>query len=153
MSDLLREQLLLRSEISDDGGGGADTPSRRSSQSPSSQRGEDGEQRGGGTYRSSIHITPATPPRPSAHPEEREEEEKEEQAESRERAGPEVGLSEFGGAVGGAKMDNLQQLIKQVIGGVLCCEVEKSFWTPFKFALVSNNVVKYYRDLVAERRN
>lgn len=112
MSDLLREQLLLRSEISDDGGGG-DTPSRRSSHSPSSLRGDEAEQRGG-TYRASINITPATPPRPNAHPEEREEEKK---VEAERDGGLEVGLMELGGAVGGAKMDNLQQLIKQVIGG------------------------------------
>lgn len=119
VSDLLREQLLLRSEISDDCDGGGDTPSRRSSRSPSSQRGEDGEQRGGGTYRSSINITPATPPRPNAHAEETEEQgDEEETKEQAEReAGLEVGPSELEGAVGGAKMDNLQQLIKQVIGG------------------------------------
>lgn len=132
VSDLLREQLLLRSEISDDGG---DTPSRHSSRSPSLQRGEDGEHRGGGggTYRASINITPATPPRPNAHAEEREEDEERNKEQGEREAGAGVGPSEFGGAVGGAKMDNLQQLIKQVIGGtpqeVLGSEVEKSFWT------------------------
>lgn len=108
VSDLLREQLVLRSEITDDS---PVPPSRHSSQSPPiSVRGEEGEQRGG-TYRASINITPATPPRPNTHTE--QEEEKEEEGESDgEQA---VNEPEVEGAVGGVKVDNLQQLIKQVM--------------------------------------
>lgn len=43
------------------------------------------------------------------------EEEEEEEEQAQREADLEVSLPEFEGAVGGAKMDNLQQLIKQVI--------------------------------------
>lgn len=107
MSDLLREQLVLRSEITDDS---SVPPSRRSSQSFISVQGEEGEQREG-TYRASISITPATPPRANTHTEE-EEEKKEERESNGEQA---VNEPEVEGAVGGVKVDNLQQLIKQVM--------------------------------------
>lgn len=98
---------MLRSEITDDS---PVPPSRRSSQSSISVRGEEGEQRGG-TYRASINITPATPPRPNTYTE--QEAEKEEEGEiDGEQA---VNEPEVEGAVGGVKVDDLQQLIKQVM--------------------------------------
>lgn len=108
VSDLLREQLVLRSEITDDS---PVPPSRRSSHSSISVRGEEGEQREG-TYRASINITPATPPRPNTHTEQEEEEKKEEGESNGEQA---VNEPEVEGAVGGVKVDDLQQLIKQVM--------------------------------------
>lgn len=107
VSDLLREQLVLRSEITDHS---PVPPSRRSSQSSISVRGEEGEQRGG-TYRASINITPATPQRPNTVTEQ-EEEKKEDGESDGEQA---VNEPEVEGAVGGVKVDNLQQLIKQVM--------------------------------------
>lgn len=102
VSDLLREQLFLQSEITY----GVHTPSsRRSSRSSSPVRGDerDGEQRRG-MYRASINITPALPPRPKTHTEEEEE-----KGEKDERGG--VNTPEVEGAVG---VDNLQQLIRKV---------------------------------------
>lgn len=107
VSDLLREQLVLRSEITDDS---PVPPSRRSSQSSISVRGEEGEQRGG-TYRASINITPATPLRPNTHTQQEEEEEEEGESNGEQA----VNEPEVEGAVGGVKVDNLQQLIKQVM--------------------------------------
>lgn len=62
MSELLREQLCLQSELSYDGRAPSTNPSSRSA----SPVGGDDEQRQS-VYRASINITPALPPRPSTH--------------------------------------------------------------------------------------
>ncbi|XP_047456712.1 protein ITPRID2 isoform X2 [Mugil cephalus] len=124
VSDLLREQLLLQSELSYDGRDHSTAPSSRSS-SPVRRggggRGDDGEQRSqGGVYRASISITPAPPPRPNTHNEEGEEklEEEEEEEEEGERdsgeAGGRVEGPEEERAPGGIRVDNLQQLIREI---------------------------------------
>uniref|UniRef100_A0A3Q3XNE9 Sperm-specific antigen 2 C-terminal domain-containing protein n=1 Tax=Mola mola TaxID=94237 RepID=A0A3Q3XNE9_MOLML len=108
VSDLLREQFFLQSEITYDGRASS---SRRSSCSSSLVReeGGDGEQRPS-MYRASINITPTPPPRPKIHTEEEEEEEEEGE---KDEGG--VKIPEVEGAVGNIKVENLQQLIRQVI--------------------------------------
>ncbi|XP_031136831.1 protein ITPRID2 isoform X2 [Sander lucioperca] len=102
VSDLLREQLYLQSELSYDG----NTPSTDcSSRSSSPVRGGSGEQRGG-VYRASININPAPPPRPNTHTEEEKE---------GERDGGEGGeIQEEEGAAGEVRVGNLQQLIREI---------------------------------------
>ena len=111
VSDLLREQFILQSEISYDGRASS---SRRSSLSSSMVReeGGDGEHRPS-TFRASINITPAPPPRPKMHTEEEEEEEE------GEKDGEGVKIPEVEGAVGNIKGENLEQLIRQVIVSLL----------------------------------
>ncbi|XP_078142105.1 protein ITPRID2 isoform X1 [Centroberyx gerrardi] len=111
VSDLLREQLFLQSELSYEGHAPSTGPSSRSS-SPVRRGGEHKP----GVYRASINITPAPPPRPNTHTEEEEDEEEEG---GRDRGGgggeelPEEGGARRGGAAGG-RVENLQQLIREI---------------------------------------
>ncbi|XP_040913062.1 protein ITPRID2 isoform X2 [Toxotes jaculatrix] len=118
VSDLLREQLFLQSELSYDGHTSSTNPSSRSS-SPvrggGAGRGE-GEHRQG-VYRASVNITPAPPPRPNTHIEEEEEEGERDGG----GGGGEGGVGGAGGevpeekgAAGGVKVENLQQLIREI---------------------------------------
>lgn len=116
VSDLLREQLFLQSELNYDGRTPSTNPSSRSSRSSSPVRG-----RGAGSceqrqsvYRASINITPAPPPRPNTQSgQEEEEEELEERGkDSGGRGRGEVPEEE--GAAGEIRVDNLQQLIREV---------------------------------------
>ncbi|XP_032385003.1 protein ITPRID2 isoform X3 [Etheostoma spectabile] len=105
VSDLLREQLYLQSELSYDGNAPSTNCSSRSS---SPVRGGSGEQRGG-VYRASININPAPPPRPNTHTEEEKEGE-------RDGGGGGEGreVQEEEGAAGGVRVGNLQQLIREI---------------------------------------
>lgn len=98
VSDLLREQLFLQSELSYEDQATSTEPSTRSS-SP--------VQGGGGVYRASINITPAPPRRPNTHTEEEEEDEDEGG-----RVGEEVPEEETG--AGEVRVENLQELIREV---------------------------------------
>lgn len=100
VSDLLREQFYLQSELSY---GSQASSTRHTSRSASPVPGEaqDGEERLS-TYRASISITPAAPPRP--HAEEKQQE----------RGGSADTASAVGGSAGAGEQENLQQLIKQV---------------------------------------
>lgn len=98
VSDLLREQFFLQSEI----GYGSHASSTRHtsrSNSPIPEGGQEREERPS-FYRASISITPATPPRPKT------EEKQPEEDKSRLKT-PEVRGSS-------GEQENLQQLIKQV---------------------------------------
>ncbi|KAK5890232.1 hypothetical protein CesoFtcFv8_013774 [Champsocephalus esox] len=118
LSDLLREQLYLQSELSDDGHAPSSGPSSRSS---SPVRG--GSQQKGGVYRATININPVPPPRSITHTEEKEEEEEEELDEHEPDehepdggggGGGGGGPPEEEGPAGGARVGNLQQLIKEI---------------------------------------
>ncbi|XP_074550829.1 protein ITPRID2 isoform X2 [Halichoeres trimaculatus] len=102
VSDLLREQLYLQSELSYDGHAPSTHSSTRSS---SPARGGDHEQ-SQGVYKASINITPVLPRRPNAQGEEEEEEER--LGEERERRGDEEG------AAGGLGVESLQELIREI---------------------------------------
>ncbi|KAM7379973.1 hypothetical protein PAMP_003304 [Pampus punctatissimus] len=105
VSDLLREQLFLQSELSYDGHAPSTNPSSRSS---SPVRGGGCEQRQG-PYRASINITPVPPPRPNPHSE------REEDGGTRDggrEGGGEVPQKE--GAAGEVRVENLQQLIREM---------------------------------------
>lgn len=115
MSDLLREQYSLRSELEYNAPSPSPSPSTRSS-SPVRERlyGE----RGDGTqkqYRASINLTPMPPPRPNASTE-REEVDQGRDAEGVEegKAGKEEAASEEEGATEALKGENLQQIIREV---------------------------------------
>nr|XP_040057057.1 protein ITPRID2 isoform X2 [Gasterosteus aculeatus aculeatus] len=114
VSDLLREQLLLQSELSYSGHGASTAPSSRTS-SPL-PAGRDGQQKGC-VYRASININPVPPPRPNTRTEEEETEEGE-----RDRGG----APEEGGASGG--MGDLQQLIREIRESV-AQEVRKEIYS------------------------
>lgn len=100
VSDLLREQFYLQSEISY-GSHASSTRHTSRSPSPAPGEGQDREERLG-TYRASISITPATPPRPNT----------EEKQQERDGSGEQTPA--VGGSAGAGEQDNLQQLIKQV---------------------------------------
>ncbi|XP_012719812.2 protein ITPRID2 [Fundulus heteroclitus] len=68
VSDLLREQFFLQSELGYEGRGPSSVPSTRSPSPVRRREGEDGRQKQG-VYRASINITPAPPGRPNAHTE------------------------------------------------------------------------------------
>ncbi|XP_022059324.2 LOW QUALITY PROTEIN: protein ITPRID2 [Acanthochromis polyacanthus] len=118
MSDLLREQLFLQSEISY---GGHAPSTGLSSRASSPDGGGEGEQRGG-VYKASINITPTLRPGPSKHTEEEEEEEEEENKEEVERdrgaaaeeGGGRGGESPEEEGAAGVRVDNLQQLISEI---------------------------------------
>ncbi|XP_063744417.1 protein ITPRID2 isoform X2 [Eleginops maclovinus] len=107
VSDLLREQLYLQSELSDDGHALSTAPSSRSS-SPV----RNGSRQKGGVYRATININPVPPPRSITHTEEKEEEEELEEREPARGRGE--GLPEEEGAAGGARVGNLQHLIREI---------------------------------------
>ena len=115
VSDLLREQLFLQSELNYDGCAPSTNPSSGSSRSSSPVRGGGG---GGGSceqrqniYRASINITPAPPPRPNTYSGEEEEEERGTDSVG---GGGRGGVPEEEGAAGGIRVENLQQLIREV---------------------------------------
>ncbi|XP_037645849.1 protein ITPRID2 isoform X2 [Sebastes umbrosus] len=115
VSDLLREQLFLQSELSYGGNAPSTNPSTRSS-SPvrGGGRGGDGEQEGS-VYRASIIITPVPPPRPNTRTEEEEEEgEREGETDGGGGGGVVVVPPEEEGAAGGVRAGNLQQLIREI---------------------------------------
>uniref|UniRef100_A0A667XA28 ITPR interacting domain containing 2 n=2 Tax=Myripristis murdjan TaxID=586833 RepID=A0A667XA28_9TELE len=104
VSDLLREQLLLQSELGYEGHAPSTGPSSRCS-SPIRRGGEHQV----GVYRASINITPAPPPRLNTHTEEEEGEEGQGRGEEpTERGGG------GGGGGGGGQVENLQQLIREI---------------------------------------
>ncbi|XP_034416948.1 protein ITPRID2 isoform X2 [Cyclopterus lumpus] len=100
VSDLLREQLLLQSELSY----GSHTPSTEPSSRTSTPVAGEGEQKGG-VYRASININPVPAPRPNTHTEEEEREEGESEG---------GGVPEEEGAAGGIRVGDLQQLIREI---------------------------------------
>uniref|UniRef100_UPI0037E7F4F2 protein ITPRID2 isoform X2 n=1 Tax=Semicossyphus pulcher TaxID=241346 RepID=UPI0037E7F4F2 len=104
VSDLLREQLYLQSELSYDRNAPSTAPSTRSS---SPVRGGGGDN---GVYRASINITPVLPPRPNTLTEEEEDEEQERTG----GGGRGEEEPEEEGAEGGLKVENLQQLIREI---------------------------------------
>ncbi|KAB5577363.1 hypothetical protein PHYPO_G00209020 [Pangasianodon hypophthalmus] len=79
VTDLLREQLYLQSELSYDGSGAVNSPtSARSSRSASPVRSHDPSdltssvlRKRGGVYRSTVSLTPSIPPRSGAEGQER----------------------------------------------------------------------------------
>ncbi|TNN42957.1 Pre-mRNA-splicing factor CWC22 [Liparis tanakae] len=95
VSDLLREQLLLQSELSY----GSRTPST----GPSSRTSTPVPGADGGVYRASININPVPAPRPNTTAEEEEGEESEE-----------GGALEEEGAAGGIEVRDLQQLLREI---------------------------------------
>ncbi|XP_014193445.1 protein ITPRID2 isoform X3 [Haplochromis burtoni] len=116
VSDLLREQLFLQSEIGSDRHSSYTNPSPRSvSPVREDQGGGDGKQKQG-MYRASINITPAPPPRPNVYTEETEEEERASDGAALAAGGGGRGeapeLEE--GAAGEVRVDSLQQLIKEI---------------------------------------
>ncbi|GAA6219663.1 sperm-specific antigen 2 [Lates japonicus] len=121
VSDLLREQLFLQSELSYDAHAPSTNPSSRSSSPVRGGRGggggggEEGEQRQS-VYRASISITPVPPPRPHTHTAEEEEKEEGERDGGRRGSGDAGGeRSGEGGAAGGVTVEkNLQQLIREI---------------------------------------
>ncbi|XP_029386259.1 protein ITPRID2 isoform X2 [Echeneis naucrates] len=107
VSDLLREQLFLQSELSYDGRTPSNNSSSRSSSPVRGGGGGEGEQRQG-VYKASINITPAPPTRPNTHT---EEEEVERDGGGREDYGE---VPDVEGAAGGVKVENLQHLIREI---------------------------------------
>ncbi|XP_069389820.1 protein ITPRID2 isoform X4 [Paralichthys olivaceus] len=108
VSDLLREQLFLQSELSYDGHTPTTNPSSRSS---SPGRGGRDHEQSQGVYRASINITPVLPPRPNTRAEEEEEEERKIGGEGGGGGGGEAPEEGAAGAVG---VGNLQQLIREI---------------------------------------
>ncbi|KAM9804528.1 protein ITPRID2 [Neosynchiropus ocellatus] len=102
VSDLLREQLLLQSELSLNNFSPAAEHSSRSS-SPAREGGE-------GVYRASINITPVAPLRPQSLLEPASEQAEES---GNEEAGSAEGPMEMGAAAN-ISGENLQQLIKEI---------------------------------------
>ncbi|XP_028248910.1 protein ITPRID2 isoform X2 [Parambassis ranga] len=143
MSDLLREQLFLQSELSYGGHTPSTNPSSRAS-SPVRGRGGggggDGEHKQG-VYRASININPVPPPRPVTLTEEEEEEDDEEEEGQRDSGGAaaeeEVEKARGGEApaVEGLKVDNLQQLIREIRESV-AQEVRREIYSELMAAVV-----------------
>lgn len=107
MSDLLREQYLLQSELGYNAASPSPGPSSRSS-SPVREFGEagDGKQK---QYRASINLTPMPPPRPNASTG------REEVDQGRDNEGvEEEAASKQEGAAEPLKGENFQQLIREV---------------------------------------
>lgn len=117
MSDLLREQLFLQSELNYDRHAPSTNPSTQSSSPVRGVRGDE-EQRQS-VYKASINITPALPLRPNAHTEVAEEE-GEKDTEGGEQEGDAGGeLQEERRGAEGVRMDSLQQLIREVTAASL----------------------------------
>lgn len=121
VSDLLREQFFLQSEIGYDGRGyhGRGPSSVPSTRSPSPvRREEDDSKQRQGVYRASINITPAPPGRPNVQTELVAEEEAqrdgEEVEEEKGREGDEA--QEREGDFGKYRAENFQKLIREVKG-------------------------------------
>ncbi|XP_030614421.1 protein ITPRID2 isoform X2 [Archocentrus centrarchus] len=114
VSELLREQLFLQSELSSDHHSSCTNPSPRSTSPVRGDHGGGGDSKQSqGVYRASISITPAPPPRPNTHTEERDEEERaSDGAAGRASRGEAPEMEE--GAVGEVRIDNLQQLIREI---------------------------------------
>ncbi|XP_041857252.1 protein ITPRID2 isoform X2 [Melanotaenia boesemani] len=111
MSDLLREQFFLQSELSYDGRAPSTDPSTRSSSPVRGEGRVDVKQRPE-VYRASISITPAPPPRPNMNT---EEEEGERRRDSEGVEGGKVGgEEEEEEAAGRFKVNNFQQLIQEI---------------------------------------
>ncbi|CAB1431558.1 unnamed protein product [Pleuronectes platessa] len=104
VSDLLREQLYLQSELNYGGHTPTTNPSSRSS---SPGRGGRDQEQSQGVYRASINITPVLPPRPNT----REAEEEEGKIAG---GGEGVGDAPEDGAAGAVRVENLQQLIREI---------------------------------------
>ncbi|XP_023806316.1 sperm-specific antigen 2 [Oryzias latipes] len=107
MSDLLREQYLLQSELGYNAASPSPGPSSRSS-SPVREFGEagDGKQK---QYRASINLTPMPPPRPNASTG------REEVDQGRDNEGvEEEAASKQEGAAEPLKGENFQQLIREI---------------------------------------
>lgn len=102
VSDLLREQLLLQSELSLNNFSPTTAHSSRSS-SPAREGGE-------GVYRASINLTPVVPSRPQNLPEKVNKQA--EEGEDEEDGGPEEPMQK--GAAASISEDNLQLLIKEI---------------------------------------
>lgn len=107
MSDLLREQLYLQSELSYDSHPPSTVPSSRSS----SPVREGDHEHGQGVYRASINITPVPPSRPNTQA---VEEEQERGGGGGEQGGGGRARREEEGAAGEKVVDNLQQLIREI---------------------------------------
>ncbi|XP_008326425.1 sperm-specific antigen 2 homolog isoform X2 [Cynoglossus semilaevis] len=107
VSDLLREQFSLQSELSYDGNTPSTNVSTRSSTPILRVRRDSGSRQG--VYRASINITPVPPPRGNTHVQEEEVQMNEEGSERGGKA-PEEGLT--GGR--GVTNDSLQQLIREI---------------------------------------
>ncbi|XP_068602447.1 protein ITPRID2 [Brachionichthys hirsutus] len=108
VSDLLREQLLLQSEISCS----RQSLSNNDSRSSSPVRGGGGGGGGGaheqkrGIYRTTINITPVPPPRPNTYVEEEDG--------PRDTGGGEVGDKPLEVVAAGVGLGSLQDLIRQI---------------------------------------
>ncbi|XP_023192662.1 sperm-specific antigen 2 [Xiphophorus maculatus] len=111
VSELLREQFFLQSELCYGGHGPSSVPSTRSP-SPVRREGDDGKQ-SRGVYRASINITPVPPARLNTHTEEAEEGQKDGQEVEREK-GEEHETPEREGEAEKFRPDNFQQLIREI---------------------------------------
>ncbi|XP_077435358.1 uncharacterized protein itprid2 isoform X2 [Vanacampus margaritifer] len=108
LSDLLREQLLLQSELSYDAPAAASSPPDAGPYRPA-------------VYRASINITPAPPPRPRRR-QDRDREQAQEGAGRREEEAPE----EAGGGAAAAASDHL--LITEMGAGVTRRQILNQLW-------------------------
>lgn len=115
VSDLLREQFFLQSELGYDGRGTSSVPSTRSASPVRREEDDDGKQRRG-VYRASINITPAPPGRPRTHAEGMAEEDGQRDGEGPEEGegGKEPEAPEREGETGKHRPENFQQLIREV---------------------------------------
>lgn len=118
VSDLLREQLLLQSELGFHGHSSSTASSSRCSSPCRAQS----DSKGPGVYRSSINITPVPPPRPnmeSPHLHTTEEtcldsQNTEEQQQTGSGRCQDTGSGLGQEAQSGVQVDNLQQLIREI---------------------------------------
>ncbi|KAM4730845.1 protein ITPRID2 isoform 2-T2 [Anableps anableps] len=112
VSDLLREQFFLQSELGYNGRGPSSVPSTRSP-SPVRREGDDGKQRQG-VYRASINITPAPPGRPNTEEVAGEEGQRDGEGVEREKGGEDHEAPEREGEAGEFRPENFQQLIREI---------------------------------------
>ncbi|MEQ2302134.1 hypothetical protein AMECASPLE_003449 [Ameca splendens] len=109
VSDLLREQFFLQSELGYNDRGPSSVPSTRSP-SPVGREGDDDKQRQG-VYRASINITPAPPGRPNMH---MEEGQRDSEGVEEEKGGDKNEAPEREGDAGKCRAENFQQLIREI---------------------------------------